>query len=140
MSVVSQRKVTSLWVTRSDRSPVSFHTSAGADFSTERISSGLVRVAVAGELDMRNAPALRSYAGDQMHPSSRLVLDLSDVEFFGSAGLIVFDELDTLARRRSSRWALVGGRPVHRLLRVLGDPVHAHASLESAIHALRVPA
>ena len=50
------------------------------------------------------------------------------------------EELDTLARRRSSRWALVGGRAVNRLLRVLGEPVHAHATLESAIHALRVPA
>lgn len=139
MTVATQRKVTSLWVTRSDRSST-FFASTGADFSSERISSALVRVAVAGELDLRNAPALCSYAGARLHTSSRLVLDLSEVEFFGSAGLTVFEELDTLARHRSSRWALVGGRAVNRLLRVLGEPVHAHATLESAIHALRVPA
>ncbi|KOS57286.1 STAS domain-containing protein [Rhodococcus rhodochrous] len=138
MTTVTQRKVTSLWVTRSDQPPLC-RTSSGADFSTERISSALVRVAVAGELDMRNAPALCSYAGARLHTSSRVVLDLSDVDFFGSAGLTVFEELDTLARRRNSRWALVGGRAVDRLLRVLGEPVYAHATLDSAIHALRAP-
>ncbi|MFD6897040.1 STAS domain-containing protein [Rhodococcus sp. NPDC060086] len=111
---------------------------AGAQFCAQKISSTLVRVGVAGEIDIRNAVALSDFALGQLRSSSRVILDLSEVEFFGTAGLRVFEELDGESGGAGARWALVCGRPVQRLLRII-DPdqrVPAYTSLESAMRAL----
>jgi anti-sigma B factor antagonist len=115
---------------------------AGAQFCAQKISSSLVRVGVAGEIDIRNAVALSDFARGQLRSSSRLILDLSEVEFFGTAGLRVFQELDGESSEIGARWVLVCGRPVQRLLRIT-DPdqrVPAYTSLESAMRALRLTA
>ncbi|MEE2033065.1 STAS domain-containing protein [Rhodococcus chondri] len=116
--------------------------SVGAQFTSQQISSGLVWVGVTGEIDIRNGDALRSFACRQFESSQRLVLDLADVEFFGSTGLAVFEGLDDCAKQHGGRWALVCGRPVQRLLRVAdtGIPIQVHTSLESAMRALRLVA
>ncbi len=111
---------------------------AGAQFCAQQISSALVRVGVGGEIDLRNAAALSEYSCAQLRSSPRVILDLSEVGFFGTPGLAVFDELDEVSRQNSARWALVCGRPVQRLLRV-ADPeqrIPKHFSLESAMRSL----
>ncbi|MEE2059285.1 STAS domain-containing protein [Rhodococcus artemisiae] len=110
----------------------------GAQFCAQQISSGLVRVGANGEIDLRNAAALSEYSCRQLRSSPRVILDLSEVGFFGTPGLTVFDELDEVSRQSSARWALVCGRPVERLLRV-ADPeqrIPKHFSLESAMRSL----
>lgn len=129
----------SLWSARSDSADTSARTSCGARFAAQKISSGLVWVGVSGEIDVRNADALHTFACGHFRSSERLVLDLAEVDFFGAAGLRVFDELDEYTRRSGARWALVCGRSVQRLLRV-ADPGHRlrmHTSLESAMGSLR---
>ena len=111
----------------------------GAQFCAQKISSTLVRVGVAGEIDIRNAAALSDFALGQLRSSSRLILDLSEVEFFGTAGLRVFQELGEESSEVGASWVLVCGRPVQRLLRIT-DPeqsIPAYTSLESAMRALR---
>lgn len=111
---------------------------AGAQFCAQQISSALVRVGVGGEIDVRNAAALSEYSCTQLRSSPRVILDLSEVGFFGTPGLTVFDDLDEVTRQNSARWALVCGRPVERLLRV-ADPeqrIPKHFSLESAMRSL----
>ncbi|MCK0090206.1 STAS domain-containing protein [Rhodococcus sp. HNM0563] len=110
----------------------------GAQFRAQQISSALVRLGVTGEIDLRNASALSDYACRQLRSSQRMILDLSEVGFYGTAGLTVFRELDEVSRQSGARWALVGGRPVQRLLRI-ADPdkrISQHLSLESAMRSL----
>lgn len=136
------RSTVSTWSVRSVSSETPCESSVGAQFTAQQISSGLVWVGVTGEIDIRNWGALRSFACRQFGSSPRLVLDLTEVEFFGSAGLAVFEGLDECAKQHDSRWALVCGMPVQRLLRVVDTdtPIQAHTSLESAMGALRLVA
>ncbi|MBH0122246.1 STAS domain-containing protein [Rhodococcus sp. CX] len=138
MTVVPNFRAATRWATSTG---VPDETSAGARFVTERISGDMVRVAVQGEIDLLNAPALRRYASDRLRPSARMVLDLSEVEFIGSAGLAVFEALEARANQCDARWVLVGKRPVQRLLLAAGETrLQLHTSLESAMGALRVSA
>ncbi|MFD3812805.1 STAS domain-containing protein [Rhodococcus sp. NPDC058639] len=109
----------------------------GAEFSALPIGSDVIQIRVRGEIDIRNALALRDFAARHLE-SSRIVLDLSDVDFFGAVGLRVFEDLETHSRGGGYPWALVGGRPVQRLFRVLGAtiPVVAHSSLDNALATL----
>ncbi len=59
---------------------------AGAQFCAQQISSALVRVGVGGEIDLRNAAALSEYSCAQLRSSPRVILDLSEVGFFGTPG------------------------------------------------------
>ncbi|MEU5842407.1 STAS domain-containing protein [Rhodococcus sp. NPDC047139] len=97
----------------------------GAEFSAQRIEPDLVWVDVRGEIDIRNARALFTFAHQQIEGSPRMVLDLASVEFFGAAGLSVFDELDERASALNVRWAILGGRPVQRLLRAADSAIAA---------------
>lgn len=99
-------------------------------------------MAVSGDVDLNNADAVRSYVYRQFRSSTRMVLDLADVGFFGTAGLHMFEVLDEHARRSGARWALVCGRSVQRLLRIAdpGRQVRVHTSLEGAMASLRAVA
>ncbi|MEZ5153246.1 STAS domain-containing protein [Rhodococcus zopfii] len=135
MTVVPNFRAATRWAARAG---VPDETSAGARFMTERISGDMMRVGVQGEIDLLNAPALRRYASARLRPSARMVLDLSEVEFIGSAGLSVFEGLDARAHQCDARWVLVGNRPVQRLLLAAGETrLQLHTSLESAMGALR---
>ena len=55
-----------------------------------RNAAGVVTVTVVGEVDTFTAPVLRSTLDSQLEQSPReLVIDLSGVQFLGSAGLAV---------------------------------------------------
>lgn|GEM_PF-1015832 len=115
--------------------------SPGARFAARPISSELAWVGVSGDVDLRNADDLRRFACHHFRRSPRLVLDLADVGFFGTAGLRVFEGLDEHALGSGARWVLVCDRPVARLLRI-ADPerhVRMHGSLEAAMSSLRRP-
>lgn len=138
MTVVPNFRAATRWATPAG---VPDETSAGACFVTERLSGDMLRVGVRGDIDLLNAPALRRYASARLRPSARMVLDLTEVEFIGSAGLSVFEGLEARARQCDAQWALVGNRPVQRLLLAAGETrLFLHSSLESAMGALRLSA
>jgi len=67
-----------------------------------------------------------------------MVVDLAAVEFFGAAGLSVFDDLDERARALNVRWVLLSGRPMERLLRIADADLAAKAcrTREAALAAV----
>lgn len=83
---------------------------------------GTVTLTVVGEVDAFHAPRLRSSIASQLEGQPReLVLDLSAVEFLGSAGLAVLVETQTLARDRDVALRLIAtSRAVIRPLQTTG--------------------
>lgn len=76
---------------------------------------------VVGELDTLTAPLLAVRLGGQVAEVDRLVLDLSDVTFLGSAGLAVLVGAKDDADSRGHRLFLVpGSRIVRRALEATG--------------------
>lgn len=83
---------------------------------------GVVTVTVVGEVDTFTAPVLRSTLDSQLEQSPReLVIDLSGVQFLGSAGLAVLVETQKSARSREVALRLIATtRAVTRPLEVTG--------------------
>jgi anti-anti-sigma factor len=94
-----------------------------SDFRVEVHRDGpLVRVAVAGEIDMATAPRVREAVdGADLDHASQLALDLGSVTFMDSTGLRLVIGLDALAHERGRRFVLMHAPPhVLRLLEVSG--------------------
>lgn len=83
---------------------------------------GVVTVTVVGEVDTFTAPVLRSTLDSQLEQSPReLVIDLSGVQFLGSAGLAVLVETQKSARAKEVGLRLIATtRAVTRPLEVTG--------------------
>jgi anti-sigma B factor antagonist len=82
-----------------------------------------VVVRVAGELDLFTAPRLAELVTSRLQSElTALAIDLSEVEFLGSAGLGVLMEAHLLAQQREVRLSIVTGRcrVVRRALEVSG--------------------
>jgi anti-sigma B factor antagonist len=81
-------------------------------------------VSVAGEVDMDTVAQLEQGVREALAraPGASLVLDFSDVRFFGSAGLTVLLAIDAELKRRGSRFRLVVGtrRTIIRVLEATG--------------------
>src|SRR5215212_3787076 len=90
--------------------------------STSTGEEGSVTVTVVGEVDTFTAPVLRSSLDTQLEQSPReLVIDLSGVQFLGSAGLAVLVETQKAARAREVELRLIATtRAVTRPLEVTG--------------------
>ncbi|GAY18966.1 STAS domain-containing protein [Mycobacterium sp. shizuoka-1] len=80
-------------------------------------------ITVQGELDASNAAAFADHVEECAVAGSRLILDLSALRFFGTAGFSALHTINVRCANASSRWALVTGEAVSRLLRVC-DPDH----------------
>jgi anti-anti-sigma factor len=75
-----------------------------------------VVITVRGEIDASNGPALANYVECHAGIAAGLVLDLSGVEFFGTAGLAALRRIDRC--RDCIGWMLVPSAAVRRVLRV----------------------
>jgi anti-sigma B factor antagonist len=86
------------------------------------VDDGVTTVTVVGEVDTFTAPVLRSSLDTQLEQSpSELVIDLSGVQFLGSAGLAVLVETQKSARARAISLRLIATtRAVTRPLEVTG--------------------
>ena len=94
----------------------------GAIFTAHDGTDGSLVVAVHGDIDMLSAPMFSDFVCSRVSSKRHLTLDLSNVEFFGIAGLTVFDAV-------GASWSIVASRSVTRLLQV--------ADLESTIPTSR---
>ncbi len=105
--------------------PVAVARSAGhAEPATVRhreLDAGTVLVSVVGEVDAATAADLLKNVERLSRGHRQLVLDLSELEFFGTAGYAVLTRLHSRCARSGTDWTLVPGREVRRLLRVC-DP------------------
>ena len=107
------------------------------ELTVEDAGNGTVLVALAGELDLTNAPELEARLDAAAGDAPRLVIDLNAVEFLDSAVLHV---LFRIARRRGVEGlALVASpeAPTRRALTLVGlDRV---ATLEASLGTLDPP-
>jgi anti-anti-sigma factor len=88
-------------------------------FATRWIRPSVAVITAYGELDAANANEFAEYALRQN--CRQLVLDLSGVDFFGTAGFSALHTINVQCAYAGTGWALVPSTAVSRLLRVC-DP------------------
>lgn len=103
--------------------PAPRQTSGPEPITSRELGPATVLLTVVGDVDAAEAPAHFDRVIHLMSGYSQLVLDLSGVSFFGTAGYSLLHRLDVFCARASVDWALVVGSEVTRLLRVC-DPDH----------------
>ena len=95
-----------------------------ARLTTSWLDGTIVVITVHGELDAANSATFADHVAEFAGSDARMVLDLSSLDFFGTAGFSALHTINVRCANSSSRWALVTGDAVSRLLRVC-DPDHA---------------
>jgi anti-anti-sigma factor len=100
-----------------------------ARFTAHSDSSGVVIVAY-GELDASNANQLADYVERCVAESATVVVDFSNLEFFGTAGFSALHLINVRCAGANQRWAVVPSKAVSRLLRIC-DPDHTLPLVES---------
>jgi len=119
--------------TVTDESRLNEHPVAGVDRR-----NGAVVVHLVGELDLYNAPEMRTalleLAAEQ---PERLVVDLAEVDFVDSTALGVLIEARTKLENRQSFLLAAPGLETHRALTISGLDQHlgVHESVDSALAA-----
>ncbi len=86
-----------------------------------RISATIVMVSFDGDVDALNAHLLSTSIEETAHFSAQLVVDLSECEFFGTAGFFALQRGSFACSRAGTAWRLVANREVRRAL-ALCDP------------------
>jgi anti-anti-sigma factor len=108
-----------------------------ARFEAAALPPSTTVVAVHGELDAANSRHFADFA--LQYADGELVLDLSGVHFFGTAGFSALHTLNVRCAGADIHWILVPGAAVSRLLRIC-DPdatLPWSETVETALTALR---
>ena len=98
--------------------PVDRRDSHSASFATRWLQPSVAVITAHGELDASNAQELVDYALRDAERTKRLALDLSGVEFFGTAGFSALHTLNVRCAGAAVEWVLVPSTAVSRLLRI----------------------
>lgn len=118
-----------------------------AEFHAELIGSRMVLIGVRGDIDMLSAPAFRDYVSDRVGADRRMILDMSEIDFIGTAGLRVLEVFDSAIRDSAMEdsamreqqpgrlWGIICGRSMRRLLRATGQESQfpCYGSLDGAM-------
>lgn len=111
----------------------------GAHFATRRLQPSIAVITAHGELDAANAPEFVDYALRHAPDAERLVLDLSGLDFFGTAGFSALHSVNVRCAGEKIDWAVVPSSAVTRLLRIC-DPDSALPicpSVDAALSAVK---
>jgi anti-anti-sigma factor len=90
-------------------------------FATEWLSPSEVRVTVHGDIDACNAQDLAEYVFQRAANCQRLILDMSGVEFFSTAGFARLRTIEVRCARANVEWTLISSKAVLRVLDIC-DP------------------
>jgi anti-anti-sigma factor len=97
----------------------------GADqFATEWLSPSEVHITIRGDIDAYNAPDLAEYVFQRAANSRRMILDMSGVEFFSTAGFARLRTIEVRCERAGVDWTLIPSKAVLRVLTIC-DPRHS---------------
>lgn len=102
----------------------------------ERREGGAIVVHLVGELDLYNAPAVRSALLElTAEQPERLVVDLGEVDFVDSTALGVLIEARTKLTNRRSFLLAAPGLETHRALQISGLDQHlaVHGTVDAAL-------
>jgi anti-anti-sigma factor len=94
---------------------------AGLQLSSEWLNSTVVRISASGEIDASNTAELLDFVLRRGANCRSLILDLSGITFFATAGFSALRTIDLRSSRASVSWTLVDGPAVSRVLRIC-DP------------------
>ncbi|RDH77727.1 anti-sigma factor antagonist [Mycolicibacterium moriokaense] len=108
---------TAMFTTRSDDR----RDNQTASFATRWLQPSVAVITTKGELDASNAGELVEYTMGDAERIERLALDLTGVEFFGTAGFSALHTLNVRCAGAGIEWVLVPSSAVSRLLRIC-DP------------------
>jgi anti-anti-sigma factor len=109
-----------------------------AQFTSCLISASTVMVAAEGEVDACNAHDLAEYVERSLEASTRLILDLRDLQFFGTQGFSTLHKINVICSGSGVNWVVIPGREVDRLLRICdpGGGLPVATTLETAVAAV----
>jgi anti-anti-sigma factor len=99
-----------------------------ARFASRRLRSSVAVIRAHGGIDASNADALTEYTQEHLKRCRGLILDLRELDFFGTEGFSALHRVSVCCARAGIGWAVVPGGAVSRLLRIC-DP---HALLPAA--------
>jgi len=89
--------------------------------STEWLNPTVVRISASGDIDASNTAEVLDYVRRRGANCRSLILDLSDVTFFGTAGFSALQTIDMRSSHASVSWMVVPGPAVSRVLSIC-DP------------------
>jgi anti-anti-sigma factor len=94
---------------------------AELQLSAEWLNSTVVRISASGDIDASNTAELLDYVLRRGANCRSLILDLSGVTFFATAGFSALQTIAIRSSRASVSWMLMDGPAVSRVLSVC-DP------------------
>jgi anti-anti-sigma factor len=106
-----------------------------ARLASRRLRSSISVVMAHGGIDASNADTLTEYTLGHLTRCRGLILDLRDLDFFGTEGFSALHRVSVCCARAGIGWAVVPGEAVFRVLRI-GDPqgmLPAASTLEAAM-------
>jgi anti-sigma B factor antagonist len=107
------------------------------ELRTDRPAPNCVVLSVLGEIDLFTVPNLEAAIAEHVAAVPYLVVDLSEVTFFGSLGLSALMRATTMAGDRGTRLLLVTGERVRRTMDVTqtAELFAVHDSVEDALRS-----
>jgi anti-anti-sigma factor len=102
---------------------------------SRRLMSSVAVIRAHGGIDASNADTLTEYTLGHLMRCRGLILDLRDLDFFGTEGFSALHRVSVCCARAGIRWAVVPGEAASRMLRI-GDPhglLPAASTLEAAM-------
>lgn len=121
---------TSALIDRTDESP--------ATFATRWLPPSTAVISAHGEIDAVNAADFADYALRHTAEAEHVAVDLTDVEFFGTAGFSALNAIEERCSGTDVDWVVVPSKAVSRLLRIC-DPdstLHTCYSVAAALSTL----
>jgi anti-anti-sigma factor len=101
--------------------PVDRTESTTATFTTRRLEPSVSVITARGDLDASNAQEFVDYALRDAERTERLALDLTGLDFFGTAGFSALHTLNVRCASAGVEWVLVPSNAVSRVMKIC-DP------------------
>jgi anti-anti-sigma factor len=95
--------------------------STTATFTTRRLEPSVSVITARGDLDASNAQEFVDYALRDAERTERLALDLTGLDFFGTAGFSALHTLNVRCASAGVEWVLVPSNAVSRVMKIC-DP------------------
>jgi anti-anti-sigma factor len=86
-----------------------------------RLTSSVAVISAGGHIDASNADILREYTLRHLRGCRGLIIDLSDLDFFGTEGFSALHRISVCCAHPGIAWAVVPSKAVSRVLQIV-DP------------------
>src|SRR6185312_5624678 len=106
-----------------------------ARLASRRLRSSVAVISARGDIDASNADTLTEYTLGHLMGCRGLILDLRDLDFFGTEGFSALHRISVCCAEPGIGWAVVPSAAVSRVLRI-GDPeglLPAASTVEAAM-------